>query len=313
MKVIEKLKSFFLKKEAFSKLEKFRVKNGVLLSFVAVLFSVFFIWLFLRNDSKKPSRVTTSVESKNEGHISEQMKPLEDNNIRYTRAGAGFSQTPDESRNKGHRLLDISQSPQILTNSEVDHTFSLLPGTLIPAMLLNKLVSTTLHLPVMSVATEDVYHPLNGALAIERGSKLIGQASYDPTARRIHIHYHTLVSPGQKKLSISGLALDKADQASSGLSGKYHSEELKKIAGMILGTFIGGVAKGFQDKHTGPFGILVTDSSIKNALLQGASEAALSQADRVTQSLNKAQGYVEVSQGTPLLIFLTQDFFFSEE
>jgi len=76
----------------------------------------------------------------------------------------------------------------------------------------------------------------------------------------------------------------------------------------ILAAFVGGAAQALKGDTYSPFGIPIRDTSLKGAALEGLSTAAFDQAKKFTESLNDGEGYVEVSQGYPFLLFLLEDF-----
>jgi len=302
--MIQKIKSYIVQREEYSQIKKFCVTPlFIKIAIGSVL--LILIWFFTRSIGPKPSRILQTQENLSEAISNASQTP------RYERAQYENMQSYLTRNNPVHS--SFLGNSQILTNQEVDDNMKLLSGTLIPAITLNKIVSGDVDLPTLAIVTEDIYHPITSLLAIPHGSKLIGQTSYDEKLKRIYVHFNTLISPSQKKLSLSGLALDKKDEASSGLSGKYHSEELKRIAGQILSTFVAGAATQLKEAISGPFGLSVSNNSLSNALLEGVSQASLSQGQRFTESLKNTQGYVEVSQGTPILVFLTSDFLFDYE
>ena len=310
-KFFKKIKNKIFLTEKFSKLKKKRFNFVVFVGGVVVIFLIV-IAIALQDDDKEPARIKQTVEEKRP--VLEGIDFSPDQKTLYHRAtGNNVDMVSYMARNENVQgaFQDSMQKSQIIENKEKDARFALLPGTLIPAITLNKVVSSSMELPVLATVTSDVYHPVTGDLAISSGSKLIGSASYDADSGRVQVYFKTLVTQEQQKFSLSGLALDKEDGVGTGLSGRYHSQYLQKIAGTILSTFIGGVTRTLQDQTTSPFGINIKESSLKNALLEGATDVSLSQAQNLAQNLGQSQGYVEVPQGTEIFVFLTSDFYFS--
>ena len=102
-----------------------------------------------------------------------------------------------------------------------------------------------------------------------------------------------------KSKKISANAFDISDQI-LGLKGSVIGRTSKKImAGAGLG-FAGALQTMQQSENMG--GVAVVKPNIENALLNGASNAALGMAEQELEDLKNSQEIIEVPQGTKLLI-----------
>ena len=298
-KLLQKIKPFFFKDEVYGKLCKPNLNMTSIFIFIVIVFV--FVLSFVLSDEDTIQR---SVEKIYE----EPQKQDSSVNVKSQTSSQSFASVLPPQPEQNEYSAEHKDS-LIIENEELSKMNILFPGTLIPAVTITKIVSSSSELPVLASITEDVLHPITQTLIMEKGSKIIGSAKYDSEARRIQIYFKTLITPLQKKYEIHGLALDRLDHSSVGLSGKYHSEKLQKMAGSVLSAFIGGVAKKLKGDSS-PFGL--SAHSIKDVILDEAGDFALSEARKRAQKLENTQGFVEVSNGTPIYVFLMNDFSLSE-
>ncbi len=177
-------------------------------------------------------------------------------------------------------------------------------GSTFTAKLVNTVLSSDNEAPVIAEVTDDVM-PKN-SLVIPRGSRAIGQASFDETAQRLKVRFHTLVYPEGDQHALSGLGL--LPDGSSGLLGDYHSKAFQKQAGRFVGDFVSGLASGMIQKNEGPLRMAYNPGSLKNGLLNGVSKSTSDQARQYSDEMASTHGYLEVPSGSVFLIYLEKEY-----
>ena len=150
--------------------------------------------------------------------------------------------------------------------------------------------------PVKAKLLEDV--ELNGDIYIKEGSIIWGQGA--STEERLIVTFSKYVDSDGKSHAIKANAYDSSDQI-LGLKGSIIGRTSKKIlAGAGLG--VAGALQTMQQAENLGGGVAVIKPSLKNALLNGASGAALGMAEQELEELKNKQTIIEVKQGSEILI-----------
>jgi len=177
-------------------------------------------------------------------------------------------------------------------------------GSTFAVKLVNTVLSSDNEAPVIAEVTDDVMP--KDSLVIPRGTRAIGQASFDETAQRLKVRFHTLVYPEGDQHSLSALGL--LPDGSSGLLGDYHSGAFKKQAGRFIGDFVSGLASGMIQQNEAPLGMPYNPGSLKNGLLNGVANSASDQARQYSDDMATTHGYLEVPSGSVFLIYLEKEY-----
>lgn len=149
---------------------------------------------------------------------------------------------------------------------------------------------------VKIVLTDDLL--VNGISRAPTGSVLIGQGS--SRQGRLHIDIRKLVTPDGKKMDINAIALDKSDNQ-PGVRGSrlgYYTKKLGTAAGL---NFIAGMSDVMQERESVGNNV-VKKATVKNALLNGASTAALELSNDYMEELKGKSEVVEVEPGQEIVI-----------
>lgn len=137
----------------------------------------------------------------------------------------------------------------------------------------------------------------HGEVYIREGSVLWGRGA--STEERLLVSFTKYVNEQGKSQEITASAFDITDQI-LGLKGSIIGRSSKKIlAGAGL-----GVAGAFQTMQEAENmgGVAVVKPSFENALLSGASSAALGIAEQELEELKNKQTVIEVKSGTQIMI-----------
>lgn len=169
----------------------------------------------------------------------------------------------------------------------------ILPGTVAKA----RLQTAATDGPIKAILTEDVV--VNGDVKIPSGSVLIGLGqSLDS---RVAIQFSKAIIQENEVLKIGAVALDFEDQLVGLQASKLGGEAIHLGASIGL-NFVGGMAEGLKDR-TGINGATVDQSTMKNALLNGASRASLEEAKSMMEATKNKKMSLMVESGAPILVF----------
>jgi type IV secretion system protein VirB10 len=178
-------------------------------------------------------------------------------------------------------------------------TFPLLEGTLIGAVLTNRLDGSSAS-PVNAMVTEPVYARDFQHVLIPRGSRLLGSAT--PVAQfgqqRLAVAFHRLVFPDGRFVSLDKpLALNQRGDA--GLRDKVDQHYLQ-IFGASLA--IGALA-GLAQVNTG----VALDQSWTDAYRQGVGSSVTQSSMRILDRFLNQLPTVTIREGHRLKVYLTSD------
>lgn len=172
-------------------------------------------------------------------------------------------------------------------------------GTSIPAKIINRIVTSDSRSPVIAVVTSETTS--QGGFSIPTGTKVLGNAQNDPGSDRVQVVFHTMVFENGTEQAFSATAI--MPDGSSGITGEYHSQMLKKEGGRFLSNFVSGFADGFKDREKG--GVLPFEpGNLKNAALGRIAESASEQSKAYGEEMKNVNPFVTVEPGTPFVIFL---------
>ena len=154
-------------------------------------------------------------------------------------------------------------------------------------------------------------HPRGGSLP--KGTILHGLASLDGESDKVFIRFHKIIFPDGKEFRIDAQALNSADY-SPGLLGVRHSNTDLKMASSIGLTMV-STASDVLTRRSGigsiggiTMGPDSPDATMKNAILQGVSQASRQEAQKQAQDLGNVPDYVTIPSGSDLIINLLSPF-----
>ena len=200
------------------------------------------------------------------------------------------TETTEKPPNTNRSVISKLPGPSLIFRPGVNE---ILPGTISKA----RLQTAATDGPVKAVLTEDVV--VNGEVKIPIGSVLIGLGqSLD---LRVGVQFSRAIIGEKDVIKIGAVALDFNDQL-VGLQASKISGEAIRLGASIGLNFVGGMAEGLKDR-TGINGAVVEQSTVRNALLNGASKASLEQARSMMEEAKNRKISLMVDSGVPLLIF----------
>jgi type IV secretion system protein VirB10 len=189
---------------------------------------------------------------------------------------------------------EVSAVAERMTNQ----SYTVAEGSVIPAVL-----ETAIHsdLPgyVRAVVSRDV-HSFDGAnVLVPRGSRLVGQyrAGVALGQSRAFVIWTRLIRPDGVSIELGAPGTDALGRG--GLEGRVDRHFLQRFGGAVLLSLISAGSA------------LATDSSDTQVIIASGAGAANSAASTALQSDLTIAPTVEVAQGAPIRVFVTQDLDFS--
>src|SRR6266508_3984024 len=153
-------------------------------------------------------------------------------------------------------------------------------------------------------------------LIITAGTEVHGAAQVDRARERIASNGRwTLVWQDGQELNVSGLALDREQDAdtgtwgitdgSAGLRGKLLKTDNLAEVKLFVASLLSGAASAFTETRTSAFGTFAVPS-LQNAPLMGAQSVLDRYAQQILQTIERDGFYVRVPAGKQFYLYITQ-------
>lgn len=293
---------WFFYKEASSFSDKSTISWARIGAVGAGVLGVFVILVFVFGAD--PQKVADFAEKK---QTQNQMNPSANNASQSTQTfGAGSSDYSYSTQSGGSGGVGSTKNrntPMILAR-EGDTSNQLPPGTKFLVALADNATITSQSQPVIGLVNQDVV--TDYGVAIPKGAKIFGEASFDKDAKRARVQWRTLLVDGSLSKTISGIALGSDNQP--GIDGEVHSDGVKNTVGALITRFVAGVAEGSVTRtQTGE-----STGGIQNGLLTGVSDTAKERADSWAEDLKKERAWIELKKGTQAQVILIEGFTFRD-
>lgn len=211
-----------------------------------------------------------------------------------SQGGSGHSGSGTQNKN----------AAMILTRDGHDTRGSLSAGTRIAIRLTNRIVISNQAMPVIGVITADVVN--DGDVAIAKGAKVLGAATFDDANERAAIDWKTVILPDGRERQFQAIGVSQDGQA--GIEGKVSSNALKNTIGETLTQFVSSYAQGSMAQ--GPFGS--SNGGVSNGLENAVAQTAKERANNMADAMKKEKKWIELSAGTDTLAVLSQSFAFKD-
>jgi len=195
-------------------------------------------------------------------------------------------------------------SAMILTRDGNDTRGSLSAGTRLAIRLSNRIVISSQAMPVIGIITNDVINESD--VAIPKGTKVLGTATFDDTNERAAIDWKTIILPDGRERQFQAIGVSQDGQA--GIEGKVTSNAVKNTIGETLTQFIGSYAEGSMSQ--GAFG--ASQGGVSNGLKNAVAQTAKERASNMAETMKKEKKWIELSAGTDTLAVLSQSFAFKD-
>lgn len=177
-------------------------------------------------------------------------------------------------------------------------------GTRIKVRLAEDLVVSNQSVPLIGLVAADVHG--DSVLAIPKGAKLLGEASFNESTERASVVWRSVVMPDGRERAISALSVGSDSQ--EGVRGNVRSEAIKNSVGQTLTQFVGAYAAGSM--NTGVFG--ANQGGHRNGMKNAIAATATARANSLGEDLQKESKWIELQGGSELTAILNQPFVFRD-
>lgn len=196
------------------------------------------------------------------------------------------------------------QATMIVGRGGLDYRTQLPPGSRIPVKLLQGAIISSESMPIVGVVTADVEQ--ESGVAIEKGSKLYGEASFNDSGDVATVTWTSIQMADGRERQIAAIGVSLSGHV--GVQGNIHSKRAQNVAGGMISRFIGAYAEGSMSRGLLGF----SQGGTENGLKQAVAETAKDQADSYASDLKKEKRWIEIEAGTDCLAVLKQPFAFRD-
>lgn len=202
----------------------------------------------------------------------------------------------------GGSSTDRSSSMIITRGGDAKNKLS--SGTRIKVILAENLVVSTQSVPLIGFVASDVLK--DNVLAIPKGSKLLGEASFNESTERASVVWRSVIMSDGRERALSALTIGQDSQ--EGVEGNVRSEAIKNSVGQTLTSFVGAYAAGSM--NTGVFG--ANEGGHRNGLRNAIAATATDRANALGEDLQKEKKWIELSRGSEVTAILSQPFIYRD-
>lgn len=201
---------------------------------------------------------------------------------------------PSRKEAKVSKAAPALAGPGLLTRPRA---LSITPGALAKAVLLTGASSGSVKAKLVEPLS------VGGEILLEAGSVLLGTGQ--SSEERLFIRFDKALFADGALEKIQAEAADLSDKI-PGLKGSRVGHRTARLAGSVGLNFVSGLTDGLQEKKVSG-GTVINEASVKNALLNGSSRAALDQSRDMMASLKNDPVVIEVPEGTSFFVLFGKE------
>ena len=300
MKVIARIRAFFLKQEAGKEVLDQKRFFGVMF----FIFGIGALVIFYSNMSGDSSVVVNSNAPIEAGDVAEVKgsRPV-------SQKVSGLLQASEQHRHVASPKKQVKptpkqkikyRAPQVIERKD-SFTSKMPLGT----NLIGKLLTT-----IDTRESEQLYKvllPYGGKGkhgGIPKNTVLFGTITYPNTGRKVFMQFSKALLPDGKEVELKAQALSAKDY-SPGLAGELHSGAAMRVASTLGLTMVSAFTDTLTEKQVlGSEGVVTPKATVKDALYQGVAKASEAEAQRQAAELGDVQEYVTIPAGQEMIINL---------
>jgi hypothetical protein len=224
-----------------------------------------------------------------------------------------------DARRKSPAIKKVRSAPLVYNARQVFERQDLGSGTLTPlpsgvnciGKLINGIDTRETNQTMRAVLPYGASHPSGGS--IPRDSIILGSISYQGKGDRAYIRFNRVIFPDGSEYKIDAQALSSADYA-PGLIGETHGQGDMRMIGSLGLTMASAAAEVLTEKS--PLGginalgqvAVEAKPNLKNAALQGISQASKDEAGRHAEVAKNQEEYLTINAGGDLIVSLLTTF-----
>ena len=137
------------------------------------------------------------------------------------------------------------------------------------------------------------------------GMRLVGIARQSSNPSRVSIEFKNLVFRGGRAIPIQATALD--ESGAYGLSAQVVSQKALSVMGAMASSFVSGLAASQQSQAVNAFGFQQTQTTGRNAVLQGLAQTAADQSKRLIDEATAEKPILIVEPETPVTVLVQEE------
>ena len=207
-----------------------------------------------------------------------------------------YSYRDDEAKNKGEKNKGVAQKiikysgPKLIGRPKLS---AIPPGAMIEAVLTTGASNGP---GIRAKSTKPLI--VGGEVIFQEGALFLGQGQ--STDEGLVVQFTKIVFDDGSSQTIQAVAADFEDKIPR-LRGSKVGQYALKLATSAGLNFLSGMSDGFQENDV-QGGVAVNRPTVKNALLNGTSQAALDLSNETLSSIKDKAPVVEIKVGTPIYI-----------
>jgi len=216
------------------------------------------------------------------------------------------SNSPFQGNTSGRNQAGSSDrnTAMVLNRTGINGGNQLPAGVKFTVRLLDKVTIGDQSVPVIAEVTGGAFNDAGGG--IKEGSRLFGMAQFQNGSERAQIQFQSIADSSGMVRNIQGVGIGPDGQA--GVAGDIHSNGLKNVAGQFVTRFIGAYAEGSQQRDF----LGNSRGGAQNGLLNAVGATAKDRTNAYAEDLKKEHQWIDIPQGTEVIVILTQAFTFRE-
>ena len=145
-----------------------------------------------------------------------------------------------------------------------------------------------------------------GERRLDKDTSLLGTFHHSGVNDRVFLRFTRGVTPEGQEFAIAAQALDAGD-SSPGVAGVFHGNADGRIASTLGLSMATGAADALtRVDHHGAYSEATVRSTLRDALLHGATRAGEAEVKRRMDKIARSPEYVTVAAGTKLTVMLTE-------
>ena len=303
MKLIARIRGFFLKQEGGKEVLNQKMFFGVLILILGIGVSV----IFLSNTSSDSSVIVNATEPIKAGNLEVASMPVSQKISGLLQASEQRVPAPKplQAKPTPKRTVKIKyRAPQVIERQ--DSFTSKLP---IGANLVGKLLTS-----IDTRESEQLYKvllPYGGKGkhgGIPKNTVLFGTVNYPNKGRKVFMQFSKALLPDGQEVELKAQALNAKDY-SPGLEGKLHSGTTARVAATLGLTMVSAFTDTLTEKQSlGAEGQVAPKATVKDAMYQGIAKASEAEAQRQAAELGNVQAYVTVPAGREIIVNLLETY-----
>jgi len=167
------------------------------------------------------------------------------------------------------------------------------------------LFGKTLTRLVVGSESSPVLIELEGEQGVLSGLRLMGKARQASTEGRVSLDLERLLLSSGRAVALQAVGLD--DSGAFGIPAQVFSGKAWALAGSVATGFTSGLAASQQTLNANAFGFAQSQTTGRNAILQGVAQAAADQSKRLIEEATREKPVLVIEANTPVTVLVNEE------